>query len=301
MVSLCLTVKNENIPGILKQLAKQSELPDEIVLVDAGEMKHGDYKNKKLNYIYQKCNRSEGRNLAAQKAQYENLVFLDGGCSPKPNWLAEIKSSISRHNVQVVAGEYVSPTNSFFEYLEDKFLNVVDNYPSARNFAIKKKLFEKLDGFSEKLNTAEDLEFFTRLVNRGYKIEKNARAVVIWKLPGRSQYLAKIFNYAAGDAKSGVWWDPRKKWRTHNVRHLINTLKFAVFLFLLLKQLYLFFVVFFMVYVLATAAKNRINFWEFAGNNYLRRLRNVVEFVMIKTLTDIFSVFGFIFGLLLRI
>lgn len=296
MVSLCLTAKNENIAALLRQIKAQSVLPDEIVVVDAGQTQNTNFKNKRLNYLQAHGNRSVGRNLAEKNAKYDALVFLDAGCKPLQNWFAEIKTAILRRGAQIIAGKYLSIPKNFREYLMDKFLNKTDFYPSARNFAIKKNIFEKLKGFNEKLNTAEDLEFFTRAVDAGYKIEKNEKSVVVWELPTFSQYLIKIFNYARGDAQSRIWWDKRKKWQTHNIKLLLNFARYAILLALVLKGYAGVALLLLFVYLGTAARRGKLNFTKFAGGNVLLVLRNVAIYVMVKISTDLMSIGGFAVG-----
>lgn len=296
MISLCITVKNENIAGLLKQIGAQSVLPDEIIVVDAGKTKNTNFKNKKLNYICALGNRSQGRNLAAKNAKYDALVFLDAGCKLSKNWFSEIKSAILSKDAQIIAGKYLSRPENFTEYLEDKFLNVTDYYPSARNFAIKKGVFEKLGGFDERLNHAEDLEFFTRAANAGYKIEKNEHAVVVWELPKMRQYLAKIFSYAWGDAENRVWWDARKKFQTHNIKLLLNLMRYVILVSLFLLGYASIAFVFISVYLGAVAWRRKLDFKKFAKGNVFLILRNLAVYVMVKLMTDLMSIGGFIIG-----
>lgn len=298
MISLCITIKNENIAGLLKQIGAQSVLPDEIVVVDAGETKNTNYKNKKLNYICTRGNRSAGRNLAAKNAKYDTLVFLDAGCKLSVNWFSEIKNSILKKDAQIIAGKYISNPCTFTEYLEDKFLNVPDFYPSARNFAIKKRIFEKLHGFNERLNTAEDLEFFTRTARAKCKIEKNDNAILIWELPKLRQYLLKIFNYARGDAQSRIWWDRRKKINTHNIKLLLNLARYGILLALVIFGYSLIALLFLMVYLVAVAWRGKLDFKKHAHANLLFVLRNLIVYVIVKILTDLASIAGFLTGLI---
>ncbi len=300
-VAVCLTVKNEDIEKMVKLLDRQTVKADEIVIVDAGDGNLFLHKKIKVNHIQKVCNRSEGRNLCAKEATSENLVFLDAGCVPEKNWLEEMKKEMAKRGAQIVAGNYQSKKQNFADYLIARFLNRAisdDNfiYPSARNFAIKKSIFLRLHGFKEELNEAEDLEFFKRAVDRGFKIEKAKNALVWWKLPGKWDFLKKIFFYTKGDVKSGIWWDSREKLKTHNIRHALMVVRYAVLIAIAARYLFLF--PFFLgVYLIAVTVKYRIDFNKFANENLLFIVDNIFTFILIKLLTDVVTIGGFLGGL----
>ncbi len=305
--SLCLTIKNENLDLTLKRILSQSALPDEIVIVDAGDKEqytlsrnYKIYKKYNIRYIQEKCNRSEGRNRCAGVATCENLVFIDGGCAPQKNWFKTMRNALNAKGAEIIAGAYISKIHKFYDYLLDKFLNQNDFYPSARNFAMKKTLYKKNRGFREDLTTGEDLEFFKRLVDRGHKIQKAADAVVVWDLPDFLNYLKKIFWYSAGDGRSGIWWDKRKKLATHNVQLLFNTARCVILVGVGLYGYVWLAALFYIIYLASSAYKHKVSFTRFAGLNPFLIAFNSCEFTVIKLATDLSSIAGFIFGLIVK-
>lgn len=307
-ISVCLTVKNEDIDEILKQLILQSDLPTEIVIVDASsknwftETKKKAYARYNIKYIKKLGNRSVGRNLAANKATSDNLLFIDAGCELHLDLIKNISLSLLTPTREIVAGSYSSRVFTFQEYIFAKFLNrsISDKnfYPSARNFGIKKKVFMALHGFNESLDTAEDLEFFKRALDSGFKITKNKNATLYWNLPSFKEYVFKIFHYAFGDAKSRIFWDTRKKLATHNIKHILTISRWLVLLILTLFG-YIYVAVFlFVLYVLSTAIKHKIDFSKFNFNFILLDFINFLEFVLIKVVTDFSVMLGFISGIL---
>lgn len=310
MVSFCLTIKNEPLLPLIRQIAEQSQLPDETIIVDSGRAcwqhpkKNEIFKKLNIKYLFLKCSRSKGRNKAASSASHENLVFADAGSVFDKNLIKALSFSLNLKNAEVIAGRYKSVPTNFKEYLFAKFLNKDLSrsdtfYPSARIFGIKKKVFLDLKGFNENLVHAEDTEFFKRAVDHGYTITKNVKAVVFWQLPNLKEYFKKLFSYARGDFENSIWWDPRKKLETHNIKHLLT-----IFRWVLLFALFVFgfgwiSTIFLGVYLLSSAVKNKINFKEFAGNNPLKIIINVVTFIFLKILTDFSVMTGFLTGIFL--
>ena len=105
--------------------------------------------------------------------------------------------------------------------------------PSARSMAFTKTIWKKAGGFPEKLdNTAEDTVFNINLVKAGAKFVVCKDAIVDWQMPDSIfNFYLKIFNYARGDAQSGIWWHPVKKWQTHNIKIMTIFLRYILFLY----------------------------------------------------------------------
>lgn len=306
MTSLCLTTNEGNVDKFLIEIVNQKQKPNEIVIIDSSVSPWQKNKNVikkiKIKYFYKKCNISQGRNIAAKYASFNNLIFIDSGCVLDKNLIYEMEKSLGKRQSQIIAGRYISRQKNFKEYIFAKFLNKdISNsktiYPSARVFGIKKSLFFKLKGFNENLSTAEDTEFFKRALDSGIKIEKNEKAIVLWKLPKTFEFFKKIFYYAKGDAESEIWWDKRKKFQTHNIKNLLTLTRWLVIFLLVYFKYTKIAVLFFLIYFAAVALKNDINFALHSKNSKIRIIINIGIYVIIKTLTDLTVSFGFLAGL----
>ena len=261
-VSVCITTfneKEETIKKLLDALNNQTLKPNEIIIIDAKD--------------YQNCSRAEGRNIAIGKARNEIVAITDAGCIPHKDWLAEITkpfeiASIPRNDT-VVAGGYKMIARNNFEKAEAVFLGVsiqdmnddfiakLNFMPSARSMAFTKSMWKKAGGFPENLNdTAEDTIFNLNLLKAGAKFVTVKNAIVEWEMPDSiKNFFLKIKNYARGDAMSGIWWHPVKKWRTHNLKILSILLRYLILiiLFLINKQLCLVYVLCYMYYAYTKA------------------------------------------------
>lgn len=218
-ISVCVTTFNESeerVKKLLNALSKQTLKPDEIIIIDAK-----DYNN---------CSRSEGRNIAIKKAKNEIIAITDVGCLPHNDWLEKITLQLRSGQVKpdVVSGGYKMVARNNFEKAESVFLGVKQNdmdkefMPSARSMTFTKSIWKKAGGFPEDLNdTAEDTVFNLNLIEAGAKFVTAKNAVVDWYMPvDIREFATKIYKYATGDATSGIWWHPVKKWRTHNLKVL---------------------------------------------------------------------------------
>lgn len=306
-ISVCLTVKNENIDEILKQIISQSILPFEIVIVDASknnwfsDKKRKAYARYNIKYVKKAGNRSCGRNLAVDKASSENILLLDAGCELDTDLIRNIALSLQKQKSEIIAGSYTSRVFNFQKYIFSKFLNRNINsknfYPSARNFGIKKPIFKALGGFDEKLDTAEDLEFFKRALDQNFKIVKCVKALVYWDLPNLKEYINKIYNYARGDARSRIFWDQRKKLGTHNIKHILTISRWLVIVVLFVTSHFYVAAFLLSVYFLSIAIKHRINFNKYNHGVIFFDIINLAEFIFIKIVTDFSVMSGFIVGI----
>ena len=234
LVSVCVTIFNEsteNITKLLDALSNQTLKPDEIIIIDAK-----DYNN---------CSRSKGRNIAIKKAKNEIIAITDCGCIPHKDWLQNITNPFKNDDTDVVAGGYKMIVNNDFQKAELVFLGVNQNdmkedfMPSARSMAFTKTIWKNAGGFPEKLNdTAEDTVFNLKLIEIGAKFAVSKNAVVDWSLPKNlSEFATSVYKYAKGDAKSGIWWHPVKKWQTHNIKLLLIIIRYVIGFWLLVFSL----------------------------------------------------------------
>ena len=73
--------------------------------------------------------------------------------------------------------------------------------------------------------------FNLNLLKAGAKFVTVKNAIVDWLMPNSlTEFANKIKTYAKGDAESGIWWHPVKKWKTHNIKVLTIFGRYILFL-----------------------------------------------------------------------
>lgn len=259
-ISVCTTVFNEedNISKLLDSLLVQSKKPAEIVIVDGGStdktveiIRHYQKKDNRIKLLVEKCSRSRGRNLGVEIAKNEIIAMTDAGCVACPDWLMKLVEPFNieifssqphfdpgsyRHefskkkysSIGVVAGFYSMTALNAASKAMSVFMGVqpddfdVSFLPSTRSTAFKKSVWEKIGGFPENItDTAEDTVFNYKLIKNGVKIVRVKNAIVEWGMPETIiNFQLSIFNYAKGDAKSGIWNFPGKTLTSHNIHSL---------------------------------------------------------------------------------
>jgi len=244
-VSVCITVYNEekSIGDLIKSLLKQSKKPNEIVIVDSESedktvqvIRHYQKKDKRIKLLVQKCSRAEGRNLSVEIAKNSIIATTDADCTPKKNWLKRIIEPFKHKSIDIVAGFYEMVSENDFQEAEKIFLGVIPEHfninflPSTRSIAFRKKAWEEIGGFPEYLDdTAEDTIFNYRafLLNKKTTRVKNAK--VEWRIPKHyKNFIKKIFLYAKGDALSRVFWHPKKRFASHNIKVLLVFVRYLI-------------------------------------------------------------------------
>ena len=222
--SLVCTVLNEEeyVEKLIDSVASQSMLPDEFIIVD-GQSKDFTQKlikskisqySKKLNIklLVKKGNRSIGRNEGIRIATNKIILITDSGCILEKNWVKNIIKPFENKSVDIVAGYYRGKFQNIFQkslipyvlVMPDK-INPKIFLPATRSMALRKKVWEKIKGFDEKLSHNEDFAFANKVKNADFNIKFEKKAIVYW-LPRKNLFQAfrMFFRFSFGDIESGI-------------------------------------------------------------------------------------------------
>jgi len=260
--TVAVTLKNEfaTLPTLIDSLISQSIKPLEIVLVDGGSCDGSlDYlrevaaKNSLVRLIESdNTNIAQGRNIAAEAARGDIIVFTDAGSYADARWLENLLISLSEDDEDVVVGGYTNPIcNNFLQKLlacanlpllneikEKKFM------PSSRNIALYKDAWRSAGGYPEWLVFGEDMYFDKTLKRLGYEIRFQPRAVVNWYL--RSDLVSifkQFFRYSYGDGVAKMYTN----------RHTIRFLSYALLVVMALDSIFLSWYIVFVLLLSASA------------------------------------------------
>lgn len=222
-VSLIATVLNEagSIREFINSVLNQSQLPDEIIIVDAGSTDRTismlqQYPQVKL-VVKPGLNRSQARNLAVSLAKNPLIAVSDAGCRLDQDWLKRLTAPFIKERVDAVAGYYQVASKTiwqqclapFVAVMPDKF-NLKTYLPSSRSLAFTKAAWEKINGYPEQLNYCEDLIFAANLKFKT-KLIVIPEAIVFWALSKNIlTFFHQIFFYSRGDVQARYWPHLRK-------------------------------------------------------------------------------------------
>ena len=196
-VSVIVPALNEegSIGNLLDALANQTSRPDQVIVVDAGSRdrtrSEAEARSHRFNHFrILDCPGAypgRARNQGACLAENTHLLFLDCGLSIESDCIERLFTASSES--EAVYGWVVPKTDSFFtEYAAIAYLQPVKrggepvDRPTVPLLLIERELFQRLDGFPEKLRSAEDLLFLEELTRQGVTMDFVPSALGRWEL-----------------------------------------------------------------------------------------------------------------------
>lgn len=216
-VSFITTVYNEEqtIDRFLDSLFAQTQLPDEIIIVDGGSTDATVSlikKRKAVTLFIKKGNRSVGRNEASTHAKGKIIVCSDAGNVLDKNWIKQITLPLKDPSIAVVAGNCAGLAKSIFQKCLIPYVLIMPDkidpqtfLPATRSIAFRKTIWEKVGKFDEQYSHNEDYVFAKKLQKIGAKIFFQHSAIVYW-LPRENfrEAFIMFFRFAYGDAESMI-------------------------------------------------------------------------------------------------
>jgi glycosyltransferase involved in cell wall biosynthesis len=207
----------EVLPRCLASLQDQSLPRDtyEIIVVDDGSRDQtAEVAEKILNPC---CGRvicaphggpAHARNLGAQAARGDVLVFTDADCEPAPDWLEQLTAALKDEAVSGAKGVYRTRQKSLVarfvqqEY-QDKYdrlaaqvtIDFIDTYSAA----YRRDVFWSVAGFNPELIMDEDQELSFRLSSQGHRLVFVPQAIVY------HQHVTSLWKYVRRKYGIGYW------------------------------------------------------------------------------------------------
>ena len=193
MISVVIPAYNnpESVRRLLVSIYKQlDESRGEVIVVDDGskscDMTGLEKEFKKLKVIRLKENKgaANARNVGAEHALYDTIVFFDSDMELCENTMDEFIRSMEDPKVDAVVGTVSDiPLNrgifqDYWALLKSYFHSLPQDYSSTfypMIGAIRKRVFEDAGGFDARIKRAsvEDYELSMRLAGKGYKVRFN--------------------------------------------------------------------------------------------------------------------------------
>lgn len=163
----------------------------EIIVVDNNSTDNTEDIVKKHNvkyYLEPKKGQAAARNLGARMAEGDILGFVDADCLVDKTWISEVEKSFVSINVAAIVGLREHITRNIYDVMQSMDYQKYweDELSSGRplnricgsNCAIRKEVFQELEGFDIDLYNFQDIELGFRIVESGYHLEYNPNVKV---------------------------------------------------------------------------------------------------------------------------
>jgi glycosyltransferase involved in cell wall biosynthesis len=194
MISIIIPAYNaaQTLPACLEALKKQTQPPDEIIVVDDGSQDqtaqvaraHGAHL---LEQPHQ--GPAAARNLGIDLASGNIVLFTDADCEPEPTWVTEMMRPFADPRVVGVKGSYRTHQQERvarlaqceFEERYDRLerlatIDFIDSYSAAFRLAVLREMGGFDPAFPQANN--EDVDLSYRLARAGCRLMFNRQAVV---------------------------------------------------------------------------------------------------------------------------
>ena len=213
--------KNE-VVELLESLAKLSSHSFEVLLVDGSPtpvLEAVDELSLTLGLLYNRIHIpnlgiSASRNLGAENAQGEYLIFLDSDVILPKDYLENVESVLSNSNLDVFGGPDAAHSSftimqKAINYTMTSLLttggirgkkgNISTYRPRGFNFGIKKSLFHSVGGFNEAIRVGEDIDLSVRTAQAGASVQLIEKAFVYHKRRvSLKRFYRQVFRFGAG-------------------------------------------------------------------------------------------------------
>lgn len=162
-------------------IAQSDNKADEIIVAgrNLSGVKASLYKNLKVINETTWFNAASARNLGAQAATCDILLFMDDDCLAPPNWIQSNINALSEgKDIAAVAGRILGLSAKYFARcvdlsafaLQQDFIKREVDAGYAATLGIKKHVFDRIGGFNPDMDMVEDGNLCSRIRNAGYKV-----------------------------------------------------------------------------------------------------------------------------------
>ncbi len=181
----------KTISACVNSLKNQTNKPYEIIVVDDGstDLTGVIAREQKVKVITLVKNhgRSYARNMGVKKAKGTYIAFLDSDSIADTNWLFYLSRTLRSHDIVSDRRSVYQPNTFYLSCLQANY-DIIYNfrYHPKCGWAMKKSLFEKIGGFDEAILAGEEHDLGRRVMEAGFTIGFEPRAIQYHNGPPRS-------------------------------------------------------------------------------------------------------------------
>ncbi|HUD11152.1 MAG TPA: glycosyltransferase [Candidatus Saccharimonadia bacterium] len=218
-ISVIIVVKND--PGVAKTLALLSEQVTkrsyETIVVDASLPEtlstiRGQFPKVHWEQFDQKGKRftiGEQRNRGMELARGGAILFIDANCEPVPGWIEAIAQAMDDGEDVVTGPCDTSNDGNMVHYIQDHAERTYVRECTTINVGFKREVFKRVGMFDTKLDYGEDVDYFWRVTDAGFKICFDPSARISHDYGDANEQMVRAYRY--GKSRAAIH---RKHWRT---------------------------------------------------------------------------------------
>lgn len=234
-ISIIIPYRNDfySLRKLLLELSRDVYTYCEIIIVDSSnkveffsEKLLKEFGNSDIKVIRKgDCFPGNARNIGARNTSSEVICFLDSKTIPSKDWLQNGLRVLNKKNVDLVIGCFKSVETSWFGKIvkASTFGNI--SHFCLPGTIIRRSKFLESGGFNPAVRAGEDIDWFNRIFQLGYKIYRPNKTNLDYT--GLPQSLTKVI----------------KKWYLYSMENA------KVNILITQKSIYFFLLLFFILYI----------------------------------------------------
>ena len=220
LVSVIIVVKNDRgIADTLEAIRRTVKVPYETIVVDnsrpevLADLKANNPWVKWDQFPVSKLRTTPAqRNRGLELASGDLIVFIDANCVPVDEWMDAIVETINSGE-DIVCGPVLDLSdNNLVHYAptltSGKYIDVC----TTVNVGLRREVIERIGNFDCSFSFGQDVDFFWRAADAGFKIYFNPRVAISHDWGQTKEQVRRAYDY--GKARAHLF---KKHWR--NRRH----------------------------------------------------------------------------------
>ncbi|HKU18731.1 MAG TPA: glycosyltransferase [Candidatus Saccharimonadales bacterium] len=260
LLSVIIVVKNDrNIARTLQGIKENAfDRPYEVIVVDASEpavLADTKQQHRWVRWeqypVSDKRTTPQQRNRGLELAKGEIIVFIDANCKPVPGWLAAIAQTLESGEAIVCGPVNDLNSTNLVHYAVDQTKAGYVRECTTINVGLRRAVIDCIGNFDERFLFGQDVDFFWRTADAGYKIYFNPQMIIGHDWGDRKEQVRRAYKY--GYARARLF---KKHWRRHGRQLLHEPHVWMYSLFILGLPLTVF-VPFYPLLVVVPLLKNR--------------------------------------------
>ncbi len=195
----------KELDKILNALSKQTEKPNEVIIINASIFEINKIVAKYINFFQiiektfynydNKINAYPGlnRNLGIKYSNYDLIYFIDTKTIPSITWIENSKKLLIESKSDIVFGSTMYKSNSYFTDLILDLSYGTILYETVPGSIIYKKKFSSVGPFLNIIRAGEDLEWKKRVKNKIKYIKNNKEKLVYSNIKSNIFKIIKMY------------------------------------------------------------------------------------------------------------